>query len=118
KAIGDSGKARGLFQMHRGSWEQISEQRASNGQTEYSWFEYSMDRDVSTEYAIAYLEWISSRLEIALNRKPLPWEIYASYNVGLSAFLKINCNFEKLPKHTQRACLKIAKLTQSSIPTL
>lgn len=114
-AIGDNGKALGLYQLHKEAWEQVSEQRRNNGQPVYSWRVYAHHRNISTEYATSYLKWISKRLEIKLKRKPLPWEVYASYNCGLTAFIRMNCKFENLPKTTQRACLKIAKLTRSSI---
>ena len=115
QAIGDSGLARGMYQMHKPAWEQVSASRKSAGLPVYDW-SYAHDKVISVAYAKAYLEWLEAGLRKRLGREPQPWEVYASYNRGLQGFAKLDYDFGNLPKHTQRACLKVAQSTQSLIP--
>ena len=115
KAVGDSGLARGLYQLHKPAWEQVSQARKKAGLPIWDW-SYAHDRQISGIYASAYLDWLSDGLKKRLGRIPEPWEVYASYNRGLTGFAKLGYSFECLPKHTQKACLKIkASLTPSSV---
>jgi membrane-bound lytic murein transglycosylase MltF len=109
KAVGDSGKARGEFQMHKAAWDQISADRKRNGLPVYDW-SYAHSESIAREYAQAYLTWVETRLEKNLSRKPAPWEIYAAYNRGVKGFLDTKGNFSMLPKHTQRACSRLSNL--------
>ena len=113
KAIGDSGNAMGMFQLHKPAWEQISKQRELAGLENWSWA-YALDKDISSIYASAYMDWLSNSLKAKLKREPLNWEVYAAYNRGLGGFTKANYSFSRLPVHTQKACQKITSLTQSS----
>jgi membrane-bound lytic murein transglycosylase MltF len=115
QAVGDSGKARGLYQMHEPAWKQVSIERAKAGLKVWSWA-YAHDPYVSGIYAEAYLKWLSNGLEKRLGRKPAEWEVYAAYNRGLQGFANLGYDFSCLPNHTKRACQKIALYTQSSIP--
>lgn len=113
KAVGDGGKALGMYQLHKPAWEQISEQRKKAGLETWSW-SYALDKDISAIYASAYMDWLSNSLKVKLKREPAPWEVYAAYNRGLGGFAKVNYNFSSLPSHTQKACKKITSLTQNS----
>mgnify|MGYP006267692013 CR=1 FL=1 len=115
KAIGDNGLARGLYQLHKPAWEQVSQARQKAGLPTWDW-SYAHDRAISTIYASAYLDFISNGLQKRMGRIPEPWEVYAAYNRGLNGFAKLEYSFECLPKHTQRACLKIKQSIQSSSP--
>jgi len=108
QAVGDSGLARGEFQFHRDAWEQMSAQFKKQGKKSYP-YAYAHDSIVARKYADAYLSWISSSLQSKLGRKPLAWEIYAAFNRGVGGFQSVGFKFSRLPKHTQRSCLLIAK---------
>lgn len=113
KAIGDSGQARGLYQMHKPAWDQISAARKARGEPTWGW-SYAHDRDISGLYASEYLDWLAKGLQKRLCRIPEPWEIYAAYNRGLTGFAKLDYKFENLPSHTKRSCQTLKKLNQSS----
>jgi soluble lytic murein transglycosylase-like protein len=115
QAVGDNGKARGLYQMHEPAWRQVSEARQKRGLKVWPWA-YAHDAYVSGIYAQEYLKWLSDGLQKRLGRVPLDWEVYAAYNRGLQGFANLNYDYSCLPNHTKRACQKIASYTQSSIP--
>lgn len=115
KAIGDSGLARGLYQMHKPAWEQVSEARKGRGEPTWGW-SYAHDPKISSMYASEYLDWLAKGLQKRLGRIPKQWEVYAAYNRGLTGFAKLNYNFDNLPSHTKRSCLTIKKLNPSSTP--
>lgn len=114
KAIGDNGLARGLYQMHKPAWEQISASRKARGEPTWGWG-YAHDRYVSGLYASEYLDWLAKGLQKRLCRIPEPWEIYAAYNRGLTGFAKLDYKFDNLPSHTKRSCQTLKKLNQYSI---
>lgn len=114
-AVGDSGKALGMYQLHKPAWEQVSQQRENAGLKTWSW-SYALDKDISAIYASAYMNWLSDGLKKRIGRNPEHWEVYAAYNRGLGGFAKANYKFSSLPAHTQKACQKITSLTQNSNP--
>lgn len=107
QAVGDSGLARGEFQFHRDAWEQVSVQMRKQGKKAYP-YAYAHDSIVARKYADAYLSWIATSLQSKLGRKPLAWEIYAGFNRGVGGFQSLGFRFDRLPKHTQRSCRRIA----------
>jgi soluble lytic murein transglycosylase-like protein len=113
KAIGDNGNALGMYQLHKPAWEQISKQRENAGLKIWTW-SYAIDKDISSIYASAYMDWLSDGLKKRIGRIPEPWEVYAAYNRGLGGFAKADYKFSSLPTHTQKACQKITSLTQNS----
>jgi soluble lytic murein transglycosylase-like protein len=115
KAIGDGGLARGLYQMHKPAWEQISTSRKARGEQTWGW-SYAHDRHISGIYASEYLDWLAESLKKRLCRIPEPWEVYAAYNRGLNGFKKLDYSFDNLPSHTKRSCLILKKLSQYSTP--
>lgn len=115
RAVGDSGLARGLYQMHKPAWEQISASRKARGEPTWGW-SYAHDREISSIYASEYLDWLAKGLQKRICRIPEPWEVYACYNRGLTGFAKLDYKFENLPSHTKRSCLTIKKLNQYSTP--
>jgi membrane-bound lytic murein transglycosylase MltF len=108
KAIGDNGLARGLYQMHKPAWEQISAARKARGEPTWGW-SYAHDRYISGLYASEYLDWLAKGLQKRLSRTPENWEVYAAYNRGLTGFAKLGYKFENLPRHTQRSCQTLKK---------
>jgi len=116
RAVGDSGRALGKYQFHEIAWNQVTKMREEKGLQTFIYRTRAMNQYIAEIYANDYLDWIDTNLSKHLGRQALPWEVYAAYNQGLSAFIKMNCDFNALPSHTQKACLHIAQLTQSSIP--
>lgn len=108
RAVGDSGLARGLYQMHKPAWDQISASRKARGEPTWGW-SYAHDTYISGIYASEYLDWLGNNLKKRIGRNPKDWEIYAAYNRGLHGFEKLGYKFENLPTHTQRSCLMFKK---------
>ena len=103
QAVGDSGKARGAYQMWRVAWDQVNKLRKADGLKQYPWA-YAHDGMVSRDYAIAYLRWCGNVLEKRLGRKPTYWEVYAAYARGPTTFIEEHdCNYGSLPSRTHRA---------------
>ncbi len=106
-AIGDAGKARGEFQIHKPSWDQISAARKSRGEVAYQWEIYAHDSKVASQYATEYLRWVESSLSRKLKRQPSRAEIYAGWNLGLGSFAKRGYDLRKVPAITQRAISRL-----------
>jgi len=103
QAVGDSGKARGAYQMWRVAWEQVNKERTKEKKYRYPWA-YAHDAYVSRQYAIEYLRWCGMVLEKELGRKPYYWEVYASYARGPSCFRDDHdYKYSELPARTKRA---------------
>jgi hypothetical protein len=107
QAVGDSGKARGAYQMWRVAWEQASLVLRKDGSKTYPWA-YAHDAYVSRQYAITYLRWCGSVLEARMGRKPVYWEVYAAYARGPQAFAEEGYSYDNLPVRTKRAINIIA----------
>lgn len=107
QAVGDSGKARGAYQMWKIAWDQTNKVRKTQGMRQYPW-SYAHDAYVSKQYAIDYLRWCASVLEAKLGRKPVYWEVYAAYARGPSEFSKSDYSYHDLPARTHRAIKVIA----------
>lgn len=103
QAVGDSGKARGAYQMWKIAWEQVNKERAKEKRFRYPWT-YAHDAFVSRQYAIEYLRWCAGVLEKELGRKPHYWEVYACYARGPSTFRDEHGHkYSELPARTKRA---------------
>lgn len=113
EAVGDGGKARGEFQFHESAWAQTSKLRKAKGKKIFH-YSYAHDRAIARAYAQDYIEWFETQLAKRLGRKPELWEVYAAYNRGLEGFARLNYQFDRLPPHTQRACLRISSLLSQS----
>jgi hypothetical protein len=107
QAVGDSGKARGAYQMWKIAWDQANKVRKTEGMKQYPW-SYAHDAYVSKQYAIDYLRWCSRVLEAKLGRKPVYWEIYAAYARGPAEFADGGYSYHNLPARTHRAIKVIA----------
>ncbi len=108
QAVGDSGKARGAYQMWRVAWDQVNKVRAKEKRYRYPWA-YAHDPFVSKQYAIDYLRWCADVLRTDLKREPTFWEVYACYARGPSAFKdEHDYAYASLPVRTKRAIGVIA----------
>lgn len=106
-AIGDAGKARGEFQIHKPSWDQISAARKARGEKVYQWEIYAHDSAIASQYAAEYLRWVESCLTKRLKRQPTRAEIYAGWNLGLGSFGKRGYDISKVPSITKNAISKL-----------
>ena len=103
QAVGDSGKARGAYQMWEIAWQQVNKERAKEKRYRYPWA-YAHDPFVSRQYAVEYLRWCGGVLEKQLGRKPTYWEVYAAYARGPMTFIEEhNCSYASLPARTHKA---------------
>jgi len=114
QAVGDSGKARGAYQMWKIAWDQANKVRKTEGMKQYPW-SYAHDAYVSKQYALDYLRWCASVLEAKLGRKPVYWEIYAAYARGPGSFAESDYSYHRLPEKTHRA-IRIIATQMKEIP--
>jgi membrane-bound lytic murein transglycosylase MltF len=102
-AIGDGGKARGMFQLHRAAWRDAQKRNPLVVDYETG----SMNPAQSRLAARTYLTILAARFERATSRPPQPGELYAAYNVGFARFASLGFDVTKTPKTTQRAIAKL-----------
>lgn len=114
-AIGDSGKARGEYQMWRIAWEQTSQILKKQGCPTYPW-SYASDPFIAKQYAVAYLRYCGEVMEKKLGRKPTYWEVYACYARGFDNFESEGFCYDNLPARTKRAIGVIASQLHEPLP--
>ncbi len=105
-AVGDSGKAFGMYQIHRVAWHDVNRMfRLLNNDTH----DYSMatNREISTIYASAYIDILSSRLSEALKRPPSYREVYCAWNLGFAGFRRKGLRFDLCPESTKAGWMRL-----------
>ena len=87
-AIGDNGKARGAYQMHRSAWIDGCTQLMREGKTAYS---YDQWKDASTQdtVALALLRSLRGRLISKGITNPIPEQLALCWNMGFTAASRI-----------------------------
>ena len=87
-AIGDKGKARGAYQMHRSAWIDGCTQLMREGKTAYS---YDQWKDASTQdtVALALLRSLRGRLISKGITNPTPEQLALCWNMGFTAASRI-----------------------------
>lgn len=106
KAIGDGGKAVGMFQLHRAAWEDARRQCPRIGEHQLG----ALDPVRSRLAAESYLTILAARFHRATHHKPTPGELYACYNVGFSRFQSLGFDLQRAPRTTQKAVKKLEGL--------
>lgn len=107
-AIGDSGHARGAWQLHLSAWTQANRWRKSKGMESIRWDAWR-DRRNQYQIAHAYLSWCKERL--AANGRPTDWEtVYMAYTWGLKNFEDAGWDATKAPAHKQRAAARVGDI--------
>lgn len=101
KAIGDSGKAAGLFQFHKGTWEDTSKLRKASGTSVYD-YQHAFDPMAARIYAQTWCNSLERRLERAIGHAPSNAQIWCAWNMGYNGFKRINFNVSRAPKTTQQ----------------
>lgn len=103
-AIGDGGKARGMFQFWPGSWEDARIVNPLIGDYQTG----SVDPVRARLAARTYLTILAVRYQKRASRSPSPQELYAMYNIGFGGFFsKYGGDISKCPAITQRAIKRI-----------
>jgi hypothetical protein len=102
-AIGDDGKASGMFQLHRAAWEDALKVCPVMGAYEIA----AHDPVKSRQAARIYLTLLFQSLQKAGHPQPAPELVYLCYNRGFTGAASISFDIKRAPKHTQRACAKL-----------
>ena len=88
-AIGDNGKARGAYQMHRSAWVDGCTQLMREGKPAYSYDDWKY-ATIQDTVALALLRSIRGRLASKGIKNPTPEQIALCWNMGFSAASRIN----------------------------
>lgn len=109
-AIGDGGKARGMFQLHRAAWED-----ARMAQPSLAVYESGSLNPVQARLAArTYLEILAARLQRATGNTPTAGQIYASFNLGFAGFKKRGFNLDNCPQVTIKAINKLERILHAN----
>lgn len=106
QAVGDNGKARGAWQMHKAAWDESGKRLKASFH-----FSYAHDKGISRRYAEAYVAILSEGLERHLGRKPTNQEVYAAYRLGLAGFIKRG-GMSNLSARFRDSCERVNNLTR------
>lgn len=79
-AVGDKGKARGAYQMHKGAWAD-AEKRL---ELKYDWKTFSTDSFISRMYCREYFKILYFQFLNKYHKTPTNIELYMAYNMGFN----------------------------------
>lgn len=102
-AIGDNGKARGMFQLHEAAWSDAKQRNPLV-------VDYCIGATNATASRLAaktYLTILAERFEKRVKRKPTHGELYACYNMGFGSFAKVGFDLNRAPVTTRKAVKRI-----------
>lgn len=88
-AIGDNGKARGAYQMHRSAWIDGCTQLMREGKTAYSYDDWKY-ATIQDTVALSLLRSIRGRLMSKGIKDPSPEQLALCWNIGFTAASRIN----------------------------
>ena len=88
-AIGDQGKARGAFQLHRSAWIDGCNQLRKEGKSIYSYDDWRSER-IQDEVALAFIRCIRGRFRSIGIQDPSAAQIACVWNMGFAAARRIN----------------------------
>lgn len=101
-AIGDSGAARGAWQMHRAAWDDAARRlRADWAHVE------AHDPTKARAIAAEHLRWLNAQFTRRTGRQPSPADSYALWNLGVAGYARRNWDLAQCPAITQRAVRKM-----------
>jgi hypothetical protein len=104
-AIGDGGRARGAWQMHRAAWVDAQAWQRARGARPWAWSDWQHPQ-AQTEMAFAYLKVCSRRLEGA-RVKVDPVNLYLCYAMGFAAFEKAGFDRAAVPGEKLNAAERV-----------
>ena len=101
-AIGDAGKARGAWQMHRAAWDDAARR------LRVTW-SHAEAHDATKARAIAadHLRWLETQFTRRTGRQPTAADSYALWNLGVGGYARRNWDLAACPAITQRAVQKM-----------
>ena len=79
-AIGDKGKARGAYQMHKGAWADAEKRLDLN----YDWKTFSTDSFISRMYCREYFKILYFQFVNKYHKTPTDIQLYMAYNMGFN----------------------------------
>lgn len=109
-AVGDGGRAVGLFQFHRGTWDTITRIRRAEGQAVAP---YSMATHPvwQTRYMVTLTLWNRTRFQAATNRQPSVCDLYAMHNLGFDGYKRRGFVLQRCPMVTRKAASRVKVFT-------
>lgn len=107
--VGDGGRARGRWQMWRGTWDDTSHRRRQRGLETWTWMEGSADPAIARVYAQDHLDWLASQLR-KHHTTPTPQRLVASWQLGFTGFKRRGFDVRRCPAHVRRAVSKVVAL--------
>lgn len=108
-AVGDGGKAVGLHQFHKGTWDMVSRIRRHEGRSTAS-FNAASIAEWSTAYCVTLTLWNRTRFQAATGRNPSVCDLYAMHNLGFDGYRSRGFRLESCPGITKKACSRIKQL--------
>lgn len=106
-AIGDAGRARGAWQMHRAAWDDAA-RRLSMPLP----FEMAHSAREARLIAAEHLRWLNEQFCRRTGRTPTPADSYALWNLGVGGYARRGWDVERCPTITQRAVQKLNSFLQ------
>jgi hypothetical protein len=96
KAVGDGGKARGLFQFHKAAWEDTTKLRKADNLPTYPFTKATNDW-VAREYARTWITHIRARLSAEIGRPAFAHETWLAFNLGMTGFARYKYQVANVP---------------------
>ena len=93
-AIGDNGKARGAYQLHRSAWIDGCTQLMREGKPAYSYDDWKYPT-VQDTVALALLRSIRGRLTSKGITDPTPEQLALCWNMGFTSASRINFDYKR-----------------------
>ena len=93
-AIGDNGKARGAYQLHRDAWIDGATQLMREGKPAYSYDDWKYPT-VQDTVALALLRSIRGRLASKGITDPTPEQLALCWNMGFTSASRINFDYKR-----------------------
>lgn len=109
RAVGDSGRALGAWQVWSCAWETANEWRVQHRMTPISRWRWR-DPSAQREVAFALLSWHRDRLIANGVLRPTVQQLYLSYAMGHTAFKRIGYNPLLAPAAKRDAALRVQNL--------
>lgn len=101
-AIGDKGRALGMYQMHRGTWDDACKRLGSSWPHSDARF-YGRARIVAANH----LGWLQGQFQAATGLAPTAQDSYALWNLGFRGYQRRGFRIENAPRATRKAAGKI-----------
>ena len=100
-AVGDSGRARSAWQMHRKAWLDVSIWRRVKKLPVYDYNMGIRDPEKARAYAGDYIGICAFRLNNLMGRQPTLEEVWCGWNMGVGRFYQIQFDKKKAPLPTR-----------------